>query len=99
MGISFRETSVISNTFELPSSGSQVALAPASEHAERCWKDAVDETRRRSPASFEQWFSSVQFDGLEHGVLSLSARDEWVRDWVVAHFLPDLLANLERKLG
>jgi len=99
MGIFFRETSVISNTFELPSSGSQVALAPASEHAERSWKDAVDETRRRSPASFEQWFSSVQFDGLEHGVLSLSARDEWVRDWVVAHFLPDLLANLERKLG
>ncbi|MGC4090363.1 MAG: chromosomal replication initiator protein DnaA [Polyangiaceae bacterium] len=74
-------------------------VAPASEHAERCWKDAVDETRRRSPASFEQWFSSVQFDGLEDEVLSLSARDEWVRDWVVAHFLPDLLANLERKLG
>jgi chromosomal replication initiator protein len=99
MGKSFRETSVISNTFELPSSGSQVSAIPASEHAERSWKDAVDETRRRSPASFEQWFSSVQFDGLEHGVLSLAARDEWVRDWVVAHFLPDLLANLERKLG
>jgi chromosomal replication initiator protein len=59
----------------------------------------VDETRRRSPASFEQWFSSVQFDGLDEGVLSLAARDEWVRDWVVAHFLPDLLANLERRMG
>ncbi len=99
MGIFFRETSVISNTFELPTSGSPVSLPPASEQAERSWKDAVDETRRRSPASFEQWFSSVQFDGLEQGVLSLVARDEWVRDWVVAHFLPDLLANLERHLG
>jgi chromosomal replication initiator protein len=71
----------------------------ASPSSEQSWKDAVDETRRRSPASFEQWFSSVQFDGLDQGVLSLAARDEWVRDWVVAHFLPDLLANLERRMG
>jgi chromosomal replication initiator protein len=96
VGISFRETFVISNTFELPSSGSPVIAPPPSEQP---WKDAVDETRRRSPASFEQWFSSVQFEGLDQGVLSLTARDEWVRDWVVAHFLPDLLANLERRMG
>lgn len=96
MGISFRETFVISNTLELPSSGSPVIAPPMSEQS---WKDAVDETRRRSPASFEQWFSSVQFEGLDQGVLSLAARDEWVRDWVVAHFLPDLLANLERRMG
>lgn len=94
MGIFFRETSVISDTYELQPSGPSV-----SNRAERLWKEAVEETRRRSPASFEQWFSSVQFDGLERGVLSLAARDEWVRDWVVAHFLPDLLANLERRLG
>ncbi len=99
MGTSSRETSVISNTFEIPTAGSTVSASSLSEHAERSWKEAVDETRRRSPASFEQWFSSVQFDGLDDGVLSLAARDEWVRDWVVAHFLPDLLANLERKLG
>jgi chromosomal replication initiator protein len=66
---------------------------------ERIWNEAVDETRRRSPASFEQWFSSVQFDELEQGVLSLTARDEWVRDWVVTHFIPDLVANLERRFG
>jgi chromosomal replication initiator protein len=66
---------------------------------ERIWNEAVEETRRRSPASFEQWFSSVQFDELEDGVLTLTARDEWVRDWVVAHFIPDLVANIEQKLG
>jgi chromosomal replication initiator protein len=66
---------------------------------ERIWNEAVDETRRRSPASFEQWFSSVQFDDLDHTMLSLTARDEWVRDWVVTHFIPDLVANLERRLG
>ncbi|HET9954593.1 MAG TPA: chromosomal replication initiator protein DnaA [Polyangiaceae bacterium] len=76
-----------------------MSIPPANERVEQSWKDAVEETRRRSPASFEQWFSSVQFDGLDEGVLCLSARDEWVRDWVIAHFLPDLLANIERRLG
>jgi chromosomal replication initiator protein len=48
---------------------------------------------------FEQWFSSVQFDRLEAGVLELTARNEFVRDWVKDHFLPDLVAQLERLLG
>jgi chromosomal replication initiator protein len=63
------------------------------------WQHAIEQTRGRSPASFEQWFSSVQFDGLESGVLSLTARDEFVRDWVKTHFLPDLLAELEQRWG
>ena len=53
--------------------------------------------RRHAPplaASFDQWFTGVQFDGIEHGVLSLTARDEFVRDWVKEHFLPDLLDTL-----
>lgn len=89
-----RETPVISNTYELKPSGSFV-----NSRAEHLWSEAVEETRKRSPASFEQWFSSVQFDALDRGELSLSAKDEWVRDWVAAHFLPTLLANLERRLG
>ena len=67
--------------------------------ADHAWHEAVENTRRRSPASFDQWFSGVQFDGLEQGLLSLSARDEFVRDWVKEHFLPDLLHTLERNLG
>ncbi len=63
------------------------------------WQQAIDQTRGRSPASFEQWFSSVQIDGLVDGVLTLVARDEFVRDWVKTHFLPDLIANLERSIG
>jgi chromosomal replication initiator protein len=59
------------------------------------WQQAVEKTRTRSPASFEQWFCSIQFDGLEDGVLTLTARDEFVRDWVKAHFLPDLLSHIE----
>jgi chromosomal replication initiator protein len=78
--------------------------APVSEakmpsYSQALWQKAIDETRTRSPASFEQWFSSVQFDGLRDGVLGLTARDEFVRDWVKAHFLPDLLGNLNRLLG
>jgi chromosomal replication initiator protein len=67
--------------------------SPSQEPVE-LWLKAVDQTRTRSPASFEQWFSSIQFDYLENGVLQLTARDEFVRDWVKTHFLPDLVGNL-----
>ncbi len=63
------------------------------------WRDAVDQTRLRAPASFDQWFSGVQFDGLGDGVLGLTARDEFVRDWVKKHFLPALLDQIQEQLG
>ncbi|MEY4545261.1 MAG: hypothetical protein RL685_1456 [Pseudomonadota bacterium] len=60
------------------------------------WQRALHKARLRSPASFDQWFSSVQFDGLsDDGVLGLTARDEFVRDWVKTHFLPAMLGDLE----
>src|SRR5215831_15602643 len=60
------------------------------------WQRALQKARLRSPASFDQWFSSVQFDGLSDGVLGLTARDEFVRDWVKTHFLPAMLGDLEQ---
>ena len=54
------------------------------------FEEAVAFTRERSPASFDQWFSGVQFDSLVDGVLSLRARDEFVREWVDDHFMPTL---------
>jgi chromosomal replication initiator protein len=36
---------------------------------------------------------------LDAGVLTLTARDEFVRDWVKAHFLPDLVAHVTELLG
>jgi chromosomal replication initiator protein len=71
---------------------------PESSRAQDYFHKAAELTRLRSPASFEQWFSSVQFDSLSDGVLALAARDEFVRDWVKAHFLPELIANLEQLL-
>ncbi len=62
------------------------------------WYQAVEHTRRRSPASFEQWFSSVQLDSLEDRVVRLTARDEFVRDWVKTHFLPELVGQLDALL-
>jgi len=58
------------------------------------WQRALQKARLRSPASFDHWFSSVQFDGLCDGVLGLTARDEFVRDWVKTHFLPAMLTDL-----
>ncbi len=63
------------------------------------WDDAVAFTRGRSPGSFEQWFSGVQFEGLIDGVLALRARDEFVKDWVEQHFLPTLADYLRSQTG
>ncbi len=56
---------------------------------QRLWLRAVAKTKSRSPVTFEQWFSGVQFDGLDENTLQLSARNEFVRDWVHDHFVPD----------
>jgi len=66
---------------------------------ETLWKEAVAFTRAKSPASFEQWFSGVQFDGMTDGVVSLRARDEFVREWVDQHFLPTLVDYLRSQTG
>ena len=63
------------------------------------WNDAVAFTRVRSPASFDQWFSSVQFDGMTDGIVSLRARDEFVREWVDDHFLPTLTDFMRDRTG
>lgn len=74
-----------------------VSLHPS--QAFHFWSEALEHTRSRSPATFEQWFSSVQFDGFDGEVLRLSARDEFVRDWVRDHFLPTLLGHLKGLAG
>ena len=63
------------------------------------WNEAVAFTRAKSPASFEQWFSGVQYDGMTDGVVSLRARDEFVREWVDQHFLPTLMDFLRSQTG
>jgi chromosomal replication initiator protein len=67
--------------------------------AEGLWTDAVAFTRDKSPASFDQWFSGVQFDGLTDGVLCLRARDEFVRQWVEDYFLPTIGERLRDRTG
>lgn len=66
---------------------------------ESLWKEAVAFTRAKSPASFEQWFSGVQYDGMTDGVVCLRARDEFVREWVDQHFLPTLVDYLRSQTG
>lgn len=66
---------------------------------ETLWDEAVAFTRAKSPASFEQWFSGVQYDGMTDGIVSLRARDEFVREWVDQHFLPTLVDYLRSQTG
>jgi chromosomal replication initiator protein len=63
------------------------------------WNEAVAFTRAKSPASFEQWFSGIQYDGMTDGVVSLRARDEFVREWVDQHFMPTLVDFLRSQTG
>ena len=63
------------------------------------WSEAVAFTRDKSPGSFEQWFSGVQFDGITDGVLCLRARDEFVRDWVEDYFMPHMSIGLRERTG
>src|SRR5271165_1505091 len=72
-------------------------VVPARSNVEALWEQAVAYTREKSPASFDQWFAGVQFDGLTDGVLSLRARDEFVRQWVEDYFLPTLAERLREK--
>jgi chromosomal replication initiator protein len=66
---------------------------------ETLWDEAVAFTRDKSPGTFDQWFAGVQFDGLLDGVLSLRARDEFVREWVDDHFLPTLTDHIRSQTG
>lgn len=74
-------------------------MVSSSPQSLNSWESAIGHMRSLSPASFEQWFSSIQFDGLAGGLLELTARDEFVRDWVKAHFLPELLIKLREVEG
>ncbi len=65
-----------------------------SSEAIESWTRAITNARLRSPATFDQWFSSIQFESFQGGVLGLTARDEFVRDWVKTHFLPAMMGDL-----
>lgn len=63
------------------------------------WDVAVRRIRDKSPATFDCWFASVQFDGItDDAKLTLRARDEFTRDWVRDHFQPALLDELQTLL-
>ncbi len=63
------------------------------------WETAVAHIRDRSPATFDCWFTGVQFDGESNGTLQLRARDEFVRDWVRDHFQPALIDEIQHQCG
>jgi chromosomal replication initiator protein len=71
----------------------------SSSQAFHSWREALEHTRALSPVSFEQWFASVQFEGIHDGTIELVARDEFVRDWVKTHFQPTLLKRMRELAG
>jgi chromosomal replication initiator protein len=84
---------------DAPEASPIVRGAIMSDEGGRAWAQAVAFTRDRSPASFDQWFSGVQFDSFTDGVLGLRARDEFVRQWVEDYFLPTISEWLRAHTG
>src|ERR1700722_13020518 len=83
----------------VPGMPSMIEKPVVSGEAQCAWVEAIAFTRDKSPASFDQWFSGVQFDDLTDGVLSLRARDEFVRQWVEDYFLPTVTEQLRERTG
>src|SRR5215471_12540694 len=81
------------------SEGSRTTVQSGMHVQRQLWDQAVAFTRDKSPATFDQWFCGVQFDGLTEGVLSLRARDEFVREWVDEHFVPTLADFIASQSG
>ncbi|MDP9034098.1 MAG: chromosomal replication initiator protein DnaA [Myxococcota bacterium] len=92
------EQEAILNPTSMPQGIAQRDAGVTSESG-HAWEEAIAFTRERSPATFDQWFCGVQFDGLTDGVLSLRARDEFVRQWVDDYFLPTLAEQLRDRTG
>ena len=64
-----------------------------------CWQSALEETQRRSPSTFDQWFCGLQFDDITDGVISLRAVNGFTRDWVQEHYLPHIIERLRNDTG
>lgn len=67
--------------------------------ARQAFDEAVAFTRGLSPATFDTWFSGIQFDDLTDGVLSLRAANEFVLEWVDNNFMPTLTERLHNLTG
>src|SRR5258705_579101 len=80
-------------------SGDHRSIGSPSWSTQELWDKAVAHTRTRSPTSFDQWFAGIQFDDLTDGVLSLTARDEFVLEWVRDHFVPTLTQSIRDMTG
>lgn len=75
------------------------AVDPSTVDARALFAEAVHFTREKSPASFDCWFSGIEFTDFTDGVLSLRAGDEYVREWVEEHLLPTLVDYLRARTG
>ena len=75
------------------------APSQRSQESRRIFDEAAARTRRRSPATFDQWFGGIQFEDLTDGVLTLRAQNEFVMEWVRDNFIPQIVEDLRNTSG
>jgi chromosomal replication initiator protein len=65
-----------------------MAITSFEEAAARTWTKVVERARRELPeGSFGLWFQDVRATALHDGVLEVVAPSEYVRDWLLKHYL------------
>ena len=66
-----------------------MAVTSVEQAAQGVWARVTEKARNELPeSSFAMWFSEVRPASLEGDVLQLAVPSEYVRDWLVRHYLP-----------
>src|SRR4051812_11250472 len=77
-----------------------MAVTAVEQAAQSVWARVIEKARNELPeSSFAMWFSEVRPASLEGDVLELGVPSEYVRDWLVRHYLPLIQAAASDATG
>ena len=66
-----------------------MAVTSVEQAAQGVWVRVTEKARGELPeGSYTMWFSEVRPTSLEGDILQLSVPSEYVRDWLIRHYLP-----------
>src|SRR5437868_6512583 len=67
----------------------RMAVTSVEQAAQGVWVRVTEKARGELPeGSYTMWFSEVRPTSLEGDILQLSVPSEYVRDWLIRHYLP-----------
>jgi len=77
-----------------------MVIASSEQAAKETWSRIIEKARGELPeSSLAMWFADVRATDLRDGVLDLVAPSDYVRDWIVRHYLDLIRAGAAQALG